>query len=116
MPKVTIYHNPRCSKSREALQLLQSHGIEPNIRLYLENPPTPAELSELLKKLSIKARELIRTKETLYRELKLDKLNCSEADLIKLLCKNPILIERPIVINQKKAVIARPPEKLAEII
>ena len=116
MPKVTLYHNPRCSKSREALQLLKSQDIEVEVRLYLENPPSENELSLLLKKLKLKPQELMRKKETLYRELKLDKLAYSDTDLIKLLCKHPILIERPIAIKAQKAVVARPPEKLLEIL
>lgn len=116
MPKPKLYHNPRCSKSREALKLIQEEGLEAEIILYLENPPTAKQLSEILTLLKMKPLELMRQKETLFRELKLDKVKHSDAELVKIMNEHPVLIERPIVIKGKKAVVARPPEKLLEIL
>lgn len=116
MPKPKLYHNPRCSKSREALKLIQEQGLEPEIILYLENPPSAKQLTELLALLKIKPLELMRSKENLFRELKIDKVKHSDAELIKIMSEHPLLIERPIVIQGKKAVVARPPEKLLEIL
>ena len=115
--KISIYHNPKCSKSRETLKLLNDRGIEPEIVLYLATPPTQAELSAILKKLEMEARDLIRFKEPVAEELGIkyaDKR--SDAEWVQLMVKNPILIERPIVITSKKAVIGRPPEQVLELI
>lgn len=105
---LTIYHNPRCSKSREALSLLEQADCKINIVEYLKTPPSAAELAELLKKLGISARDLLRTKEELYRELNLADPALTEAQLIAAMVENPRLIERPIVIKDDKAVIGRP--------
>lgn len=93
--RVTLYHNPRCSKSRQALELLRRRGIEPEIVPYLERPPTKARLKELLRLLAIGPRELMRKGEDAYRSLKLDDPGLSEAKLIEAMVKHPILIERP---------------------
>lgn len=114
---VTIYHNPRCSKSRETLALLNDKGVEPEVVLYLETPPDAATLKSLLKMLGMSsARELMRQKEDLYKELNLADSTLSEADLIKAMIANPKLIERPIVVKNGQARIGRPPESVLEIL
>ena len=111
----TIYHNPRCSKSRQALGLLEEKGIVPDIVLYLETPPDPKTLKAILKKLGIHARDLLRKGEEEFRQLQLDNPSLTDNDLIAAMCTHPRLIERPIVINGTRAVIGRPPEKVLEI-
>ena len=111
-----LYHNPRCSKSRATLALLQERGIDPDIVLYLETPPTPETLRELLSLLGITARELIRTGEKEYREQGLDNPELSDDELIDALHRFPRLIERPILVANGKARIGRPPESVTEII
>jgi len=113
---VTIYHNPRCSKSRQALALLEKRGIRPRIIEYLVTPPTEAELKSLLKRLGITPRELLRTKEEEYKKAKLDKPDVSDAEIIRALVKYPRLMERPIVVNGDKAALGRPPENVLKII
>lgn len=116
MPNVTIYHNPRCSKSRQVLQLLRDQHIEPEIIDYLKTPPTADTLKHILKLLHLKPRELMRTKEAVYRENNIGNESLSDQQLIGMMVKHPILIERPIVIHNNKAVIGRPPEKVLEIL
>lgn len=111
----TIYHNPRCSKSRQTLDLLENNGITPDIVLYLESPPDQKALRAILKKLGIEARELLRKGEDEYKQLQLDNPALKEADLINAMCEHPRLIERPIVVNGNRAAIGRPPEKVLEI-
>lgn len=113
---ITLYHNPRCSKSREALALLQEKGIAPEIILYLEKPPTPKMLKDLLAQLNMSARQLLRKTEDVYKELNLSDERITEAALIKLMVAHPKLIERPIAINGNKAVIGRPPENILTIL
>jgi arsenate reductase (glutaredoxin) len=113
---VVIYHNPRCSKSRQTLQLLQEHGVEPEIVLYLEQPPTKKQLQELLKKLGIGARELLRKSEDEYRQLGLDDPALSEAAIVAALAAHPKLIERPIVVKGARAVLGRPPENVLQLL
>ena len=113
---VTLYHNPRCSKSREALNLLREQGQEPEVILYLETPPNAKTLKALLGKLGIGARDLLRKGEDAYKELNLADEKLSEAALIKAMVENPKLIERPIAINGDKAVIGRPPENVKNIL
>lgn len=114
---VTIYHNPRCSKSRETLALLQARGIEPEIVRYLETPPDAETVAILLKKLGMSSvRQLMRSKEDLYRELDLGRETLSETTLLETLVANPKLLERPIVINGEHARIGRPPEAVLEIL
>lgn len=113
----TIYHNPRCSKSRAALAFLQEHGITPEIILYLSDPLNKAQLKKLTKQLGFaSARSLLRTQEAAYREFCLDDQNLSEDELIDVIRDNPILIERPIVSNGLRTLIARPPEILLELL
>ena len=111
-----IYHNPRCSKSRQTLALLEERGLEPEIVLYLENPPSKTALKEIVKKLgATSAREIMRVKEAPYMELDLKNVT-AESALIEAMAENPILIERPIVINGEKAAIGRPPEAVLDIL
>ena len=113
---ITLYHNPRCSKSRDALALLRAQGQEPDIVLYLETPPTAKQLKTLLAKLGIGARDLMRKGEDAYKELNLADTKLSEAALVKAMVENPKLIERPIAVVGDKAIIGRPPEKILELI
>jgi len=114
MSKITIYHNPACSKSRETLALLKNKGIEPNVIEYLKNPPTKEEIKQLLTLLDISAHELIRKKESAYKEANLEE--ATGAQLTKAMADNPVLIERPIVIANGKAAIGRPPENILDIL
>ncbi|MCE3251284.1 MAG: arsC [Cellvibrio sp.] len=113
---ITLYHNPRCSKSRDALALLREQGQEPEVILYMQTPPTAKSLKALLAKLGIGARDLLRTGEDAYKELGLADETLSETALIKAMVENPKLIERPIAVNGDKAVIGRPPENVLRII
>lgn len=113
---IRIYHNNRCSKSRSALALLEQQGKPFEVVHYLETPPSAAELKALLSQLGIKARQLLRTGEDEYRELKLDDPSLDEQTLIAAMVKHPRLIERPIVVANGKAVIGRPPEKVLDIL
>lgn len=110
-----IFHNPRCRKSRETLQLINSKGLEPEIVLYLENPPTQKELKSILQKLGIKAEQLLRKGETIYKEQFKGK-SLTEAQWVKAMVENPKLIERPIVIKGDKAIIGRPPEQVLDLL
>ena len=115
MADVTIYHNPRCSKSRQALQLLRERGIEPTIVEYLKQPPDVPQIKRILKMLGMNPRELMRNKEAEYRALGLDNPDLSPAVLIKAMADHPVLLERPIVVAGGKAVLGRPPEKVLDI-
>lgn len=116
MTQYTLYHNPRCSKSRAALELLQSRDIEPEIVLYLENPLNNEELTALLAKLNIGARELLRSKEDAFEEFGLGNQNLADSQLIEAMVQAPILIERPIFATDKSAVIGRPTENILELL
>jgi arsenate reductase len=113
---LTIFHNPRCSKSRQTLALLEERGLEPEIVKYLETPPTAAQLQEVLGKLGLEARQLLRRSEAEYQTLGLADTSLPEATLIAAMCQHPKLIERPIVINGEHARIGRPPEQVLEIL
>ncbi len=111
-----IWHNPRCGKSREGLKLLQSRGIEPEVVRYLDVPHTKEEIREVIKMVGLNsAREMMRTKEKLYKELGLKDVD-DEEKLIEAMVEHPRLIERPIVIKDGKAVIGRPPEKVLDLV
>lgn len=112
---VTIYHNPRCSKSRQTLELLREKGIEPEIVEYLKTPPSAGELDDILGKLGLEPRELMRKKEAPYKELGLADPDKPRAALIAAMVENPVLIERPIVLNKGKAALGRPPEDVLKI-
>ncbi len=113
---VEIYHNPRCSKSRQTLQLLQDKGIEPEITEYLKTPPSRDELIEILAMLKMDPRDLMRKKEVEYKEANLDNPDLTRDQLIQSMLDHPKLIERPIVIKDGKAALGRPPESVLEII
>jgi arsenate reductase len=113
---VTIYHNPRCSKSRQTLQLLQEKGIPVTVVEYLKNPPTQTELKSILEKLKIPPRDLMRKKESEYVAQNLDDQALSDIELITAMTENPILIERPIVVNGAEAALGRPPENVLKIV
>jgi arsenate reductase len=115
MQNIQIWHNPKCSKSRAAMELLENKNIDANVVKYLEQTPTKEQIKDVLKKLRISAKELLRTGEDVYKELNLKDIN-DEETLIDFMVKNPILIERPIIIKGDKAVIARPIENLSELI
>lgn len=110
-----IYHNPRCTKSRETLALLQDRGIDPEVVLYLVNIPTQKELTALLKLLNLKAEDLVRKNEPIYKE-KFKGKHLSDREWIKALVTYPKLIQRPIVVKGNKAIIGRPPEAVLELI
>ena len=113
---ITIYHNPKCSKSRQTLELLVKQGIKPAINEYLKTPPTAEKIKEILKKLGYAPRDLMRKKEDAYTEHNLDNPSLSGDDLIEFMMKHPVLIERPIVLANEKAAIGRPPEQVLEIL
>ena len=113
MPDVTIYHNPRCATSRKTLDLLRKRGIEPRVVEYLKTPPDETELKRLLKMLGLKPRDLLRKKEA--KETGLDKPSLSDAQIVAGMAKHPIAIERPIVVKDDRAVLARPPEAVLNL-
>ena len=116
MSTVTMYHNPRCSKSRAALALLRSRGVEPRLVEYLKTPPTADELEHILELLGREPRELMRRGEARYRELGLDAPELGRRALVEHMVTNPVLIERPIVLHAGRAALGRPPEKVLEIL
>ena len=116
MTQATIYHNPRCSKSRETLALLEQRGCDISVVEYLKNPPTAKEIGDILSKLGLSARELMRTKETEYQALGLADTSLTEIQLIEAMVNTPKLIERPIVLANQRAVIGRPPENVLAIL
>ncbi|MCW8824989.1 MAG: arsenate reductase (glutaredoxin) [Gammaproteobacteria bacterium] len=111
-----IFHNPRCSKSRQTLQLIEENGITPEVVEYLKNPPTAGEINEITILLGISPRELLRTKEAEYIAQGLDNMALSDDEIIEIMVNYPKLIERPIVMNGGQAIIGRPPEKVLELI
>ncbi len=113
---ITIYHNPRCKKSREGLAFIREQGIEPTVVEYMKNPLSTDELKKMLQLLGMKPRELMRNKEKAYREQNLKDPALSDNALIEAMLKEPKLIERPVVVAAGKAVLARPAEKIAEIL
>ena len=113
---VTIYHNPRCSKSRQALALLEEAGVQPEVVAYLDRPLSAVQLDQILTMLSLNPRDLMRRREKEYIEHKLDDPELSRAALIDAMVRNPILIERPIVVNNDRAAIGRPPENVLTIL
>jgi arsenate reductase len=113
---ITIYHNPKCSKSRQTLELLKENGVTPTIVEYLKTPPTADTLKEILGQLRMSPRDLMRKKEEAYAELKLNDPSLSDDALIDTMVKHPILIERPIVLANGKAALGRPPEQVLDIL
>jgi arsenate reductase len=116
MAKPVIYHNPRCSKSRETLALLEAKGLAPKVVEYLKEPPSADELKAILKKLKMGPRDLMRKGEAVYKELRLDNEKLTDEKLIGAMVEHPILIERPIVVMGAKARIGRPPESVLDIL
>ena len=114
--KPLIYHNPSCSKSRETLQILEDNNTSPEIIQYLDNPPGADELRRIIALLGIPARDLLRTGEAIYKEANLDENRLDEDEVIRAICEFPILLQRPIVISGKRAVIGRPPSRVLEIL
>ncbi len=113
---VTIYHNPRCSKSRATMEYLEEKGIEAEVIKYMDNPPDEAALKELLSMLGMAPRELMRKHEAVFKEAGLDDPTFTDDELIEAMAQCPSLIERPIVVNEGKAVLARPPEAVQDIL
>ncbi len=113
---VTLYHNPRCSKSRQTLELLEKRNMTPDIVKYLETPPDAATLESILDMLGLEPRELMRKGEVEYQELGLANPELSREQLIQAMVDNPRLIERPIVIKNGKAALGRPPERVLDIL
>lgn len=113
---IRIFHNPRCSKSRATLALLHDRGLEPEVTLYLENPPDAGELADILGRLGLTARQLMRKGEKEYRELGLADESLTEDALIAAMVEHPRLIERPIVLTGGRAAIGRPPESVLDIL
>ncbi len=114
--KTRIFHNPRCSKSRQTLQLLNEQGIEADVVEYLKEPPDAETLQQILQMLAIGPRDLMRKNEDEYKTLQLQRAELSDDELIQAMVNNPKLIERPIVIRDGKAIIGRPPEKVLDIL
>lgn len=116
MSEIVIYHNPRCSKSRQVLQLLREKGFEPLVVEYLKHPLNEHQIKCLLKMLGMTPREMIRNKEAEYCALGLDRPALIPADLIKAIADHPVLMERPIVVVGERAVVGRPPERVLDIL
>lgn len=113
---LTIYHNPRCSTSRKTLDLLRERGEHPEIVEYLKTPPTKAQLKKILKRMNARPRDIVRTKEPLYKELGLDDPGTTDEALLDAMVAHPILIERPIVVKGDRAALARPISNVEEIL
>ncbi|WP_416637520.1 arsenate reductase (glutaredoxin) [Pseudomonas sp. OHS18] len=116
MTDLTLYHNPRCSKSRAALQLLEERGLQPTVVHYLDTPPSAAQLREVLDKLGLPPRQLLRSGEDEYRQLDLADQALTDDALIEAMVAHPRLIERPLLITADRAVIGRPPENILELL
>ena len=116
MEVLSIFHNPRCSKSRKTLEIIEINDVEVQVILYLQDPPSVSELNSLLEKLGMKASELVRKGESIIKELDIDLSSISNDDLISIMAEHPILIERPIVFNESSAIIGRPPENVEELL
>jgi len=116
MPATVIYHNPRCSKSRHALELLNEHGVDAEVIEYLKTPPDAEMLDRILNLLGAQPRELMRRNEDEYRQLGLDNASLSREQLIAAMVEHPKLIQRPIVVRGNKAALGRPPEAVLEIL
>ena len=116
MEALSIFHNPRCSKSRKTLEIIEINDVEVQVILYLQDPPSVSELNSLLEKLGMKASELVSKGESIIKELDIDLSSISNDDLISIMAEHPILIERPIVFNKSLAIIGRPPENVEELL
>jgi arsenate reductase (glutaredoxin) len=116
MTRATIWHNPRCSKSRETKQLLEERGVQLDVRLYLEDTPTRAELEQALERLDMEPRELLRVKEAAYKEAGLDDTGKSDDEVLDAMLRYPVLIERPLVVVGDRAALGRPPESVLDLL
>jgi len=116
MSDFIIYHNPRCSKSRQTLEILNQQDVDTEIVLYLENPPPAQEVASILQKLGLSARDIIRKGEEEYKLLNIKDQSLTENELISFMSENPKLIERPIVVKDDKAIIGRPPENVLSLL
>ena len=114
--KFTIWHNPRCSKSRTTLKLLEENGVTPNIVLYLDTPPNKDELTDTIKLLGVSPRDIIRKGEAAFSDNGMSDMSMSDDKIVEIMVKNPILIERPIVITSEQAVVGRPPENVLKLL
>ena len=115
LPKYTIFHNPKCSKSRQTLEILKNNGITPEIILYLDNPLSVSEINAILMRLKFQVSDLLRKGESIYKE-KIKPFELTDQDVLNLMVKHPKLIERPIVVSGKRAVLGRPPENVLSLI
>lgn len=116
MNDLVLWHNPRCSNSRQALALLRERGVEPRLVLYLETPPTALQLERVLGLLALEPRELMRTKEAVYRQAGLDDPTLDRQALIAAMVANPILIQRPVAISGDRAALGRPPKRVLDLL
>ena len=116
MSNFIIYHNPRCSKSRQTLEILNQQDVDTEIVLYLENPPSAQEVASILQKLGLSSRDIIRKGEEEYKLLNIKDQSLTENELISFMSENPKLIERPIVVKDDKAIIGRPPENVLSLL
>ena len=114
--ELIIYHNPGCSKSRETLQILLDNSMDPKIVEYLREPPNRQELEAIIEMLDVSARDLLRTTEQIYQDASLDNEALTDAEIVAVICQNPILLQRPIVVSGNRAVIGRPPENVLKLI
>ena len=113
---VAIYHNPKCTKSRQTLALLEARGVKPKVVEYLKTPPSKTEIEHILKLLKLDPRVLMRRKEPIYKQARLDNPKLTRAQLVEAMTEHPILLERPIVLANGKAAIGRPPENVLDIL
>lgn len=117
MKELTYYHNPRCSKSRQGLELLKENGVEPTVKLYLKEAMTEKEVLEIFKKAKLSPLEgLVRTKEATFKELNLKDKTLSDKQWAKTIVENPVLLERPLLVSKNSAAVGRPPENLLKLI
>ena len=113
---ITIWHNPRCSKSRQTLRLLEDNHVTPQVVYYLRTPPTAPELDHVLTAMNMEPRQLMRIKDPLYQELDLDSPSLNRKELLDIMAKHPNLLERPVVISGPRAVLGRPPENVLALL
>lgn len=113
---VTIWHNPRCSKSRQTLELLTANGVTPEIREYLKQPPSKAEVEKLIDMVGGDPTDLLRDGESEFKALKTKKADMTKADIVKAISTHPVLLQRPIVVTGKRAAIGRPPEAVLSLL
>ena len=113
---ITIYHNPRCSKSRQTLRLLEQHGVTPTIVEYLTDVPSAADIERLIDLLGVDVRDVVRTGESTYTDLQLHDPNLGRAEIVQAIVDNPILLQRPIVVSDDRAIIGRPPNNVLSLL